>query len=205
MLNIAPNALALRLSRAKTALKIDAGAARMSDFDLDRLGDVWRQQPDPGGDGAAAAHRRAVSRRARWRQVVDVVGGDRGRRRRAVLSSCSIRRATPWSSAARAILLLLGSNIRLRKLRQVELAQPHRQHRGHARPVDRPGREPRCGTIGSALIAMRAGLPHRPPSSPPRRTGKSAAILDSLRRCAMAALHLARRLARRHRRASWSI
>ena len=73
--NIAPNALALRLSRAKTALKIDVGAQAMNDFDLDRLGDVWRQQPDPEEMAAPAAHRR----RGAPARALGPVGRYRGR------------------------------------------------------------------------------------------------------------------------------
>ena len=46
-LEIAPNALALRLSRAKAALKSAMERGPMSEIDLDHLGDVWRAQPDP--------------------------------------------------------------------------------------------------------------------------------------------------------------
>ena len=59
--------------------RIDAGAERMSDFDLDRLGDVWRQQPDPAEmerlqrSAAAVAPARAVRAGRRHRR------GGRGR------------------------------------------------------------------------------------------------------------------------------
>ena len=46
----------------------------MSDFDLDRLGDVWRQQPDPAEMERLQKSAAAVARRARRAQVVDVGG-----------------------------------------------------------------------------------------------------------------------------------
>ena len=79
MLDIAPNALALRLSRAKAALKSMLEQSAMTDFDLDRLGDVWRQQPDPAEMERLQRSAAAVSRRARWAQLVDIARGDRGR------------------------------------------------------------------------------------------------------------------------------
>jgi len=44
----------------------------MNDFDLDRLGDVWRQPPEPAELEALLRSADAVRRRARWSQLVDV-------------------------------------------------------------------------------------------------------------------------------------
>ena len=92
----------------------------MSDFDLDRLGDVWRRQLDPAEMERLQRSAAAVSRRARFSQIFDIVAG-------VVLSAVVI--VLVWANPAMetflmggaAILVLLGSHIRLRKLRQVEL------------------------------------------------------------------------------------
>ena len=90
------------------------------DLDLEHLGDVWRQRPTP----AELAHLRqtaeAVRRRARWAQVVDVVA--------AVLVSgvvllliTSNPEVDTMIVGGAAILVLLGGEIRSRRLRQEEL------------------------------------------------------------------------------------
>jgi hypothetical protein len=92
----------------------------MSDFDLDRLGDVWRQQLDPAETERLQRTAAAVSRRARISQIFDIVAG-------VAVSAVVI--FLVWMNptfntflmGGAAILVLLGSNIRLRKLRQVEL------------------------------------------------------------------------------------
>jgi len=92
----------------------------MSDFDLDRLGDVWRRQPDPAEMERLQRSAAAVSRRARISQILDIVAG-------VVVSAVVI--FLVWMNptfntflmGGAAILVLLGSNVRLRKLRQVEL------------------------------------------------------------------------------------
>jgi hypothetical protein len=92
----------------------------MTDFDLDRLGDVWRQQPDPAEMERLQRTAAAVSRRARISQIVDIVAG-------VAVSAIVIflvwtnPRFETFLMGAAAILVLLGSNVRLRKLRQVEL------------------------------------------------------------------------------------
>ena len=92
----------------------------MSDFDLDRLGDVWRRQPDPAEMERLRRTAAAVSRRARFAQILDLVAG-------VTISAVVILlvwtnpRFETFLMGAAAILVLLGSNIRLRKLRQVEL------------------------------------------------------------------------------------
>jgi len=92
----------------------------MTDIDLDRLGDVWRQQPDAAEMERLQRTAAEVSRRARFAQVVDVgaavvVAGV------VVLLVLSNPKTETFVMGAAAIMLLLGSNIRQRKLRQVEL------------------------------------------------------------------------------------
>lgn len=92
----------------------------MTDFDLDRLGDVWRRQPDPAEMARLQRTAAAVSRRARFSQIFDVVAG-------AAVSAVVIflvwtnPRFETFLLGAAAIFVLLVSNMRLRKLRQVEL------------------------------------------------------------------------------------
>ena len=92
----------------------------MSDFDLDRLGDVWRQQPDPAETERIRKAAATVARRARLAQVIDIGAA-------LVISAVVILIvvANPRPGivliGAAAILVLLGSNVRLRRLRQVEL------------------------------------------------------------------------------------
>ena len=92
----------------------------MSDFDLDRLGDVWRQQPDAEEMERLQRSAAAVASRARRAQVVDVAA--------ALLVSAVViffvaanpKPGTILMGAA-AILVLLAGNIRLRRVRQIEL------------------------------------------------------------------------------------
>lgn len=92
----------------------------MTDFDLDRLGDVWRRPPDPAEMERLQRTAAAVSRRARIAQILDILAG-------AALAVVVI--FLVWASprfetflmGATAILVLLGSNVRLRKIRNVEL------------------------------------------------------------------------------------
>lgn len=92
----------------------------MTEFDLDRLGDVWRQQPDPEEMERLQRTARAVSRRARWGQIVDLGAAVAVAAVVILLVLSNPRIATVLMGSA-AILVLLVSNIRLRKLRQVEL------------------------------------------------------------------------------------
>ena len=92
----------------------------MTDIDLDRLGDVWRQKPDAAEMARLQRTAADVSRRARFARIVDigaavVVAGV------VVLLVLSNPKTETVLMGAAAILLLLGSNIRQRKLRQVEL------------------------------------------------------------------------------------
>lgn len=93
----------------------------MSDFDLDRLGDVWRQQPDPAEMERLQKSAAAVQRRARFAQVVDIATAAVVAAAVVVLVAFNPRPNTILVGSA-AILILLGSNIRLRKLRRVELS-----------------------------------------------------------------------------------
>jgi hypothetical protein len=92
----------------------------MMDFDFDRLGDVWRQQPDPAEMERLQRTAAAVNRRARLARILDVLAG-------VLVSAVVILLVLSNPSAetvlmgSAAILVLLGSNIRQRKLRQVEL------------------------------------------------------------------------------------
>jgi|GEM_PF-2362890 len=92
----------------------------MSDFDLDRLGDVWRQQPDAAEMERLRRSAVAVSRRARFLQIIDVVGAIVAVGVVILVVLFNPRTETVALGSA-AILLLLVSNVRLRKLRQVEL------------------------------------------------------------------------------------
>jgi hypothetical protein len=92
----------------------------MSDFDLDRLGDVWRQQPDPAEMERLQKSAAAVARRARITQVTDilvalVVAGV------VIFFVASNPRPGTVVMGGAAILVLLFSNIRLRKVRRIEL------------------------------------------------------------------------------------
>lgn len=92
----------------------------MSDFDLDRLGSVWRQPPDPAEMERLQRTAAAVSRRARISQIFDIVAG---------IAVSTVVIFLVWANptfdtflmGGAAILVLLGSNMRLRRLRQVEL------------------------------------------------------------------------------------
>lgn len=92
----------------------------MSDFDLDRLGDVWRQQPDPAEMERLQRSATAVARRARLAQVTDIVVAVAVAAVVVFLVASNPKPATILMGAA-AILVLLFSNIRLRKVRRIEL------------------------------------------------------------------------------------
>jgi hypothetical protein len=92
----------------------------MSDFDLDRLGDVWRQQPDPAEMERLRKSAAAVARRARITQVTDVVAAIAVAAVVMYLVATNPRPGTVVMGGA-AILILLLSNIRLRKVRRIEL------------------------------------------------------------------------------------
>ena len=92
----------------------------MTDFDLDRLGDVWRQRPDPAEMEELKRSAERVSRRARWGQRLDaiaaiVVGGV------VLFMGLSNPRTDTLIVGAGAIVVLLVSQIRSRRLRREEL------------------------------------------------------------------------------------
>lgn len=93
----------------------------MSDFDLDRLGDVWRQQPDAAELERLRRSAAAVARRARLAQFVDIAAALAVSAVVVVLVAANPKTDTILIGVA-AILVLLGSNIRLRKLRRIELS-----------------------------------------------------------------------------------
>jgi hypothetical protein len=92
----------------------------MSDFDLDRLGDVWRQQPDPAEMERLQRTAIAVARRARLAAIVDICAAVAVAAVVVILVIANPKTQTVVMGSA-AILVLLGSNIRLRKVRRVEL------------------------------------------------------------------------------------
>jgi hypothetical protein len=92
----------------------------MTDFDLERLGDVWRQQPDPAEMERLQRSAAAVSRRARLSQIVDNLVAVAVTAVVIILVFANPRREAFLMGGA-AILLLLYGTVRQRKLRQVEL------------------------------------------------------------------------------------
>jgi hypothetical protein len=92
----------------------------MSDFDLERLGDVWRQQLDPAEMERLQRTAAMVGRRARWAQSVDVGAALVVSGVVLLLVSKNPNSGTFLMGAA-AIVVLLYSNLRQRRLRQVEL------------------------------------------------------------------------------------
>jgi hypothetical protein len=92
----------------------------MTDFDLDRLGDVWRQQPDAAEMERLQRSAAAVARRARVTQVTDIVAALAVAAVVIFLVASNPKPGTVMIGGA-AILILLFSNIRLRKVRRIEL------------------------------------------------------------------------------------
>lgn len=92
----------------------------MTDLDLERLGDVWRQRPDPAELEELRRTAAAVRRRARWAQVIDVVAAITvaGVVLLLVLSS---PRIDTIIVGAGAVLILLVSQVRQRRVRRIEL------------------------------------------------------------------------------------
>lgn len=92
----------------------------MTEIDFDRLGDVWREQLDPAEMARLQRTAADVAKRARFAHFVDigaaiVVGAV------VILLVFTNPRAETVLMGSAAIFALLGSNIRQRKLRQVEL------------------------------------------------------------------------------------
>ena len=92
----------------------------MSDFDLDRLGDVWRRQPDPAEMEKLQRTAAAVSRRARLGQIVDI-GAAVAVAGVVVLLVLNNPQLNTFVLGAAAILILLFSVFRQRQLRAAEL------------------------------------------------------------------------------------
>jgi ABC-type multidrug transport system fused ATPase/permease subunit len=92
----------------------------MTDLDLDRLGDVWREQPDPAELERLQRTAVAVSRRARLAQIVDIIAGI-AVATAVILLVLSNPKIQTFLMGGAAILVLLGANVRQRGLRQVEL------------------------------------------------------------------------------------
>jgi len=92
----------------------------MTDFDLDRLGDVWRRQPDLAEIEELLRSAGKARRRAQISQIVDAVGAVVAI---IVVAAFVILNPRPEFLAlgGATMFALLVSNIRLRKLRQVEL------------------------------------------------------------------------------------
>jgi Flp pilus assembly protein TadB len=92
----------------------------MSDFDLDRLGDVWRRQPDPAEMEKLQRTAAAVSRHARLAQIVDI-GAAVAVAGVVILLVVNNPHLNTFVLGAAAILILLFSVVRQRQLRGVEL------------------------------------------------------------------------------------
>lgn len=92
----------------------------MNEFDLDRLGDVWRQAPDAAEMERLQRSAAAVNRRARFSRIIDIVSN-------ATVAALVIGLVI-WNPRSEtvllgvgAILILLYSNFRQRRLREIEL------------------------------------------------------------------------------------
>ena len=92
----------------------------MSELDLDRLGGVWRQRPDPAELEELKRAAETVRRRARWAQVVDFVAAVAVSGVVLMLILSNPRPQTLVVGGG-AILILLLSQLRSRRLRQKEL------------------------------------------------------------------------------------
>lgn len=92
----------------------------MTDFDLERLGDVWRQQPDPAELERLQRSAAAVSRRARWTQYLHITTTLAVAAMVVVLVLLSPQRGTILIGTA-ALVFLLYNHVRSRRVRQIEL------------------------------------------------------------------------------------
>ena len=92
----------------------------MTEIDFDRLGDVWRRQPDPAEMARLQRTAVDVARRARWGYALDIVAAVAVAAVVIILVASNPRIETVLMGGG-AILLLLASNVRQRKLRKVEL------------------------------------------------------------------------------------
>src|SRR5690606_12347868 len=98
----------------------DAGADIMTDLDLERLGTMWRQSPDPAEMENLRRSAAQVRKRARAAQRVDAIA--------ALLVSLVILflvlsnpKIDTLAVGGGALLILLTSQIRSRRLRKAEL------------------------------------------------------------------------------------
>jgi hypothetical protein len=92
----------------------------LTDLDLEHLGDVWRQQPDPAELERLRRTAETVRRRARWSQAVDAVA--------ALLVAGVVLLLVAGNPeldtmivGGGAVLVLLAGHIRSRRLREEEL------------------------------------------------------------------------------------
>jgi len=92
----------------------------MTDLDLDRLGDVWRQQPDPAEMERLRRTAAAVAGRARFARIVDI-GGAIAIAAAVIALVASNPTIKTSAVGVAAILILLVGNIRQRRVRQLEL------------------------------------------------------------------------------------
>jgi len=92
----------------------------MTDLDLEHLGDVWRQNPDPAELERLQRTAETVLRRARWSEAVDAVAA-------LVVSGVVLLLVAgnpeidTMIVGGAAVLVLLAGHIRSRRLRQEEL------------------------------------------------------------------------------------
>lgn len=92
----------------------------MTDLDLERLGDVWRQQPDPKELEELRRSAEAVRRRAIWGRRLDWIAAAVAAVAVIVLVASSGRLVTMLIGVG-AILFLLSAQRRQRRLREEEL------------------------------------------------------------------------------------
>lgn len=92
----------------------------MTDFDLERLGNVWRKQPDARQLEELKRSAEAVRRRARWSQLIDSAAAALVAGVVTFLVIASPRLETILIGGG-AILLLLYGQYRHRRLREEEL------------------------------------------------------------------------------------
>jgi hypothetical protein len=92
----------------------------MTDFDLDRLGELWRKDPEPAEIERMRRSAAAISRRARRAQLADTLG--------TIVTSIAMLALTILNRnpktllvAVAGMLLLLISFVRNRKLREAEI------------------------------------------------------------------------------------
>lgn len=90
------------------------------DFDLDRLGDLWRRQPDPAELEELRRAADAARRRARWGQWVDVLAAV-GVSAAVLLLVIANPSTDTLLVGGATILILLVSQVRERRLREIEI------------------------------------------------------------------------------------